>query len=69
MLHPYERRKPAPVSSVNVDYLNQDNGIYHYCLICTACESLREKFNILSVQFALLHLIETLLPKGVEGLQ
>jgi hypothetical protein len=39
MIHPYKRRKPTPVSSVNIDYLNQDNGIYHYCLICTACES------------------------------
>jgi hypothetical protein len=39
MLDPYERRKPAPVSSVNIDYLNQDNSIHHYCLICTACES------------------------------
>jgi hypothetical protein len=39
MLHPYESRKPAPVSSVNIDYLYQDNGIYQYCLICNACES------------------------------
>jgi len=34
-------------SSVNIDYLNQDNGIYHYCLICTACESSEGKVSYL----------------------
>jgi hypothetical protein len=43
-LHPYKRRKPAPLFSVNIDYFNHDNGIYHFCFFHTACKSFEEKF-------------------------